>query len=463
MGDNSDQTRPNSFARAKSGGLSGDSVWRAPSSSRPLPSLFGGVRSNAKPGAALAAAAAASRSVPTPHAAAIKSRRAVSLQKVMDTGESNSVVGDDHEIVSNSSTGDSIGVATERSRSDGKLGEEADNPGDFKSYLEDEISTRERNLETTTEVFPSKDLAGEVEARNKMEQLRATRDEQDQLNATTSFSNSTVYLHLEDGSKNLGSDDGKDEMMATVSSDGDSKFMDVNDSCKMDLISSSRDDDYGKLEWNSTEMPLEEGDYLGKDLNSYEDDVAGSAIGGSGDACSISDISELVEERIEQLESERISKREQKKLRSTMKPLDLAEELEKKQASTGLHWEEGAAAQPMKLEGVRRGSTTLGYFDIDATNAITRTIASQAFRRDHGSPQVLALHLNYIAVGMAKGVIVVAPSRYSSYNTDNMDSKVSSFLLLFFLCVFGVLLSIVLSLSLSLSSQFLLLLVRHRY
>ena len=44
--------------------------------SRPFStSLFGGVRSNVKPGAALAAAAAASRSVPTPHAAAIKWRR----------------------------------------------------------------------------------------------------------------------------------------------------------------------------------------------------------------------------------------------------------------------------------------------------------------------------------------------------------------------------------------------------
>ncbi|KAJ9171579.1 hypothetical protein P3X46_014929 [Hevea brasiliensis] len=420
LGDNSDQTRPNSFTRVKSGGLSADSVWRASSSSRPLPSLFGGVRSNAKPGAALAAAAAASRSVPTPHAAAIKSRRAVSLRKVMDTGKSSSLVGDDHEIVSNSSTGDSVVAATERNRSDGKLAAEDDNAGDYQSALEDEISARDRNLETTTEVFPSKDLAGEVEAADKMEELRETSYEQD---ATTSISNSTVYLHLDDGSKNLGSDDRKDETIATVSSDEDSKFVDVNDSCEVDILSSSRDDDHGKCELNSTMMPLEEGDYLEKDLQSSKDDEAGITTGGGDDASSISEISELVEERIEQLESERIIKRAQKKLRSTMKPLELAEELEKRQASTGLHWEEGAAAQPMKLEGVRRGSTTLGYFDIDASNAITRTIASQAFRRDHGSPQVLAVHLNYIAVGMAKGVIVVAPSRYSSYSTDNMDSK----------------------------------------
>ena len=108
-----------------------------------------------------------------------------------------------------------------------------------------------------------------------------------------------------------------------------------------------------------------------------------------------------------------------------MKPLELAEELEKKHASTGLHWEEGAAAQPMRLEGVRRGSTTLGYFDIDEDNAITRTISSQAFRRDHGSPQALAVHTNYIAIGMSKGVILVVPSKYSGYNADHMDPKVT--------------------------------------
>ena len=43
----------------------------------------------------------------------------------------------------------------------------------------------------------------------------------------------------------------------------------------------------------------------------------------------------------------------------------------------------------MRLEGVRRGSTTVGYFDLVGDNAITRTISSQAFRRDHGSPQAL--------------------------------------------------------------------------
>ncbi|CAK9159063.1 unnamed protein product [Ilex paraguariensis] len=107
-----------------------------------------------------------------------------------------------------------------------------------------------------------------------------------------------------------------------------------------------------------------------------------------------------------------------------MKPLELAEELEKKQAFTGLHLEEGAAAQPMRLEGVHRGSTVLGYFDIDVNNTITRTISSEAFRRGYGSPQVVAVHLNFIAVGMPRGVIMVVPSKYSHHHADNMDTKV---------------------------------------
>lgn len=104
--------------------------------------------------------------------------------------------------------------------------------------------------------------------------------------------------------------------------------------------------------------------------------------------------------------------------------LQYAEELEKKHAFTGLHWEEGAAAQPMKLEGVHRGSTVLGYFSISTDNMITRTLCNPAFKRDHGTPQSLAVHLNYIAVGMSRGVIIVVPSKYSIHNVDNMDAKV---------------------------------------
>ncbi|XP_071937451.1 uncharacterized protein [Coffea arabica] len=112
-----------------------------------------------------------------------------------------------------------------------------------------------------------------------------------------------------------------------------------------------------------------------------------------------------------------------KSLHPCLTPLELAEELEKKQAFTGMYWEEGAAAQPMRLEGVRRGSTVLGYFDVDSNNAITRAISLQAFKQEHGFPSVLSVHLNYIAIGMSKGVILVFPSKYSPYHSDNMDSK----------------------------------------
>ncbi|KAL6967225.1 hypothetical protein U1Q18_033029 [Sarracenia purpurea var. burkii] len=102
----------------------------------------------------------------------------------------------------------------------------------------------------------------------------------------------------------------------------------------------------------------------------------------------------------------------QKKSGFSMKPLELAEELEKKHAFSGLDWESDIASQPMRLESVRKGLTALGYFDIDANNTITRTISSQAFRRDQGSALVMVVHLNYIAVEMSKGVILLVPTKY---------------------------------------------------
>jgi hypothetical protein len=209
-----------------------------------------------------------------------------------------------------------------------------------------------------------------------------------------------------------------DENAASVSKD---KFVEVSDSSEVDIINLNNVDSF------KDEAVKGEGNNLEENMDEVKDDGVGVfTIDDGDDASSMSDISELVEERIEQLESEMISKRAEKKRKSSLKPLELAEELEKKMAYTGLHWEEGAAAQPMRLEGVRRGSTSLGYFDVDSHNVITQTVGSQTFRRDHGSPQVLAVHLNYIAVGMSKGVIVVVPSRYSSHNDDNMDAKVTS-------------------------------------
>ncbi|KAK6121136.1 hypothetical protein DH2020_045124 [Rehmannia glutinosa] len=95
-------------------------------------------------------------------------------------------------------------------------------------------------------------------------------------------------------------------------------------------------------------------------------------------------------------------------------------------SSQQLAFPQVACEQPMRLEGVSRGSTVLGYFDVNPNNAITRTISSQAFRHDHGSPHVVAVHINYIAVGMSKGSIVVVPSKYTAHQVDNMDAKMTS-------------------------------------
>ncbi|KAF3627229.1 putative vacuolar protein sorting-associated protein 8 -like protein isoform X3 [Capsicum annuum] len=92
-----------------------------------------------------------------------------------------------------------------------------------------------------------------------------------------------------------------------------------------------------------------------------------------------------------------------------------------------MHLEEGASAQPMRLDRVHRSSNVLGYFDVDDNNTITKTLLSQAFRHKHGSSQVLAVHLNYIAVGTSKGSILVMPSRYSPHHVDNMDAKMLIF------------------------------------
>ncbi|OMO82357.1 hypothetical protein COLO4_23048 [Corchorus olitorius] len=359
-----ESSKPNPFTRI------GDPVWRvssssSSSSSKQLPTLFGGVRSNVKPGAALAAAAAASRSIPTPHAAAIKSRRAGSggvLQKVLDS--------DDYEV--SSLNGESAGVSSESSISGEKLEiddyNDTNKMGDFQS-----ADTHENDFDENS---------------NK---------------EVTELDNDTV----------------------SVSVDENPTIFDANDSDKRSVSPSPGVDQEKNIE-DLVMVDLER-ENIEDDIPTSEDGEEGANGGvdgrGYNDASSLSDISELVEERLEQLESERISKRSEKNSRAAMKPLELAEELEKKQASTGLHWEEGAAAQPMRLEGVKRGSTTLGYFDVDANNSITRTLSSQAFRRDHGSPQVLAVHLNFVAVGMTKGVIILVPIKYTSHHADSMDSK----------------------------------------
>ncbi|CAH2069296.1 unnamed protein product [Thlaspi arvense] len=358
----------------------------------PLPSLFAGVRSNVKPGAALAAAVAASRSVPTPHAAIIKSRRASSasselLQEVLGAGESVSNEDEEDQQVL-SSNGDSAGVATGSVSVDdfrslpGESRLEDEDDGVALASQENEARVRESQDSDITETL-------DYEANSKPDLVTAISAEEE-ATTTTESGNAAVEDVKDDSDGKCFAHSQSDD--AKVNTDEDSSVRDVKKDDSDMIIPDSKEEAGGDF------VP--------------------------DDGSSMSGISELVEERISELEKERINNREKLKSRSFRKQLVLAEEFEKKQAYTGLHWEEGAAAQPMRLEGVKIGSTNLGYFDVDADNIITRTISSQAFKRDHGSPQVLAVHLNFIAVGTSKGVIVVVPSKYSSDTADQMESKI---------------------------------------
>ncbi|KAG9149694.1 hypothetical protein Leryth_012420 [Lithospermum erythrorhizon] len=196
-------------------------------------------------------------------------------------------------------------------------------------------------------------------------------------------------------------------------------LIEENDSRKEVQLKSSEIPDEVKM--SDMDIGLESNE-LEEGLVTRSDDREDGDVGGD-ESTSNNDVVDMAEELSLQWESRRGTKTSQKRRESSLKLLELAEELEKKQAFTGLHWEEGAAALPMRLEGVRRGSDVLGYFDIDAHNFITQTIASEAFRRDHGSPQVLAVHFNYIAIGTSRGGVVVVSSKYTPHHADKMDTK----------------------------------------
>lgn len=426
------QSRPSSFSRVKPGEISDDPFRRV---SRPFPSLFRGVRSNAKPGAALAAAAAASRSIPTPHAAAIKSRRAGSgsFQKVLDSGELNSTIGDDSDISSNSDLG---GAGLQLTKSSEKSEEVEEKFDDAQSSVANHIDQLPENVEIfenkpeSSESIPSEHFENEAEVTTEVDNSKVGTGNADvELRNDSSSLVIEENINLDEYSAASCSNKIVNGIQASVSaSEPDSKtnmnsapFVDNNfhEKNSPSYIDTGDNEDGLKTASLETEELVNTSGCM-KDVKDELTDA------GNDDGSSISDVSELVKETLELLENERASRRAEKKGRSSKKPLEVAEELEKKHASTGLHWEEGAAAQPMRLEGVRRGSTTLGYFDINADNAITRVFSSHTFRREHGSPQVLAVHANYIAVGMTKGLIFVVPSRYNPYHADNMDGKVVS-------------------------------------
>lgn len=416
---------------SRSGDFSGESF--------SLPPLFGGVRSNAKPGDALAAAVAASRSITTPHAAAIKLRRASTrgLVKVVDTEELVSKSGGDSEVSGTDSEGLGVpidvlyGGGSEISLADKNLVEEEEKWDTFQAAqvevsrgfsLGDGIREGSPIIERPIEVAHVSEVTELGFDKLEEELCPSSEPEPEPEPHTVYHSSIEDGQNLDDNYTNLISNDGShDHINSSVSCENDdvsSTPIAARESIGVGIASSPGSDEGGKVEEDLSSAVVET---HGLDNIIPESEEGEASVSGS-------DVTELVEDINLQWESRRDGKWIGKKARVSMKPLELAEELEKKHSFTGLHWEEGAAAQPMRLEGVRRGSTVLGYFDIDTNNTITRSISSQAFRRDHGSPQVVAVHLNFIALGMSKGVIVVVPSKYSPHYADNMDAKVAFFI-----------------------------------
>ncbi|XP_073130734.1 uncharacterized protein [Henckelia pumila] len=382
-----------------------------------LPHLFGGglVKSNSKPGAALEAAAAASRSIPTPHSVAIKSMRATTgtLRSAVSDTSAIAVISDDL-LLSQSSVASSgtqnwcdagtdlegLGFSESREAEEVELekiqyakldsisgkadaGEEHSSGG---GVNEAEVLT---NFKTSTQVGDMDEvprIANEEEkcATSNFETLNSPPVENAKESVLDEVSEVTAEGFPSDI---IGEEDVTAQHLSVV--------VDLNMPC------GDEHKTRGEKSSDVSEVVSEHGD---QDFASSPTDVT--------DLVSPQDIEENGRKLL-------------KNSHSSLKPLDLAEEIEKKQAYTGLHYEEGAAAQPMRLEGVTKGSVVLGYFDVSADNAVSRMISPPSFRRDHGSPQVVAVHVNYIAVGMSKGTIFVISSKYSAHHIDNMNEKMT--------------------------------------
>ncbi|OEL18589.1 Vacuolar protein sorting-associated protein 8-like protein, partial [Dichanthelium oligosanthes] len=349
------------------------------SSSKPLPSLFRGVRPSPKPGAALAAAAAASRAVLTPHAAAIKSRRSLSapVEKLLDEGSGSEV--------------------SEELPSTGSLGAEVEEKGN--SEVVAEPTEQAASGSGSDELEEEKH--GEVEIEERSEPTKLV--EASTLNSVDAEDFSGHEETAEDGNV-VGTDQVRNQIGAVDEENaydqtGDGDYM---QSDPIESVSEESFDDDRQVERSGS---------------SIEDQVESESL-----------IDKVIEERMEQLEiSRKAEKNAEKKLKVSMKPLEWAEELEKRQASFGQHWEEGAAAQPMQLEGIGKGPPAIGYMQIEMDNPVTRAMSSPSFRQDHGSPQVLAVHRSYITMGTSKGVVIVIPSKYSIHQADDTDAKMLFF------------------------------------
>ncbi|CAL5060601.1 unnamed protein product [Urochloa decumbens] len=352
------------------------------SSSKPLPSLFRGVRPSPKPGAALAAAAAASRAVFTPHAAAIKSRRSVSapIEKLLEEG------------------------------SGSEVSEELPSTGSLEAELEEKENSEvvpeptEQTVSGSGTEDSEEEKHGEVEIEESSESMKLV--EASTLDSVAADDSSGHEQTAENG--NLVETDQVENQAAVVYEENayDQTGADnyAQSAKGMDPVESDSEESF------DDDREVDRSD------STIEDQVESDSL-----------IDKVIEERMEQLEISRKADKNAEKKQVSLKPLELAEELEKKQASFGQHWEEGAAAQPMQLEGIGKGPPAIGYMQIEMDNPVTRAMSSPSFRPDHGSPQVLAVHRSYIAMGTSKGAVIVIPSKYSVHQADDTDAKMLFF------------------------------------
>ncbi|KAK8969694.1 hypothetical protein KSP40_PGU002021 [Platanthera guangdongensis] len=350
------------------------------SSSRPFPSLLSSVRPKGKPGAALAAAAASSRSIPTPHAAAIKSKRASGesiLKIVLDEPKFSSVASSSVRVGGNENARSSTLSTLDGAPQELLKEEQLCNGKELSlSVIEDDTF---ENME--------EDFSYHVNGAQPSVQCEFKQDLEDLSHSMLASLDTDVVLNM------------------------NGNLLDAQDA-----------DPYAKNVFPINEAELV---ILGTEVDSFNNSVLSDGTScSSGEGSRIlSKIDNLVEIVNELGSTEGV----ENKSCTHLKPLDQAEELEKRKASSGLHWEEGAVAQPMRLEGIRRGPPAIGYLQMDLDNMITRSVSSQTFRHDYGLPHVLSVHINFIAVGTSKGIVLVFPSKYSPYHADNMDGKMLIF------------------------------------
>ncbi|KAM3306258.1 hypothetical protein P3S67_013128 [Capsicum chacoense] len=355
-----------------------------------LPPFFSGIiRSNSKPGDALAAAFAASQSIPAPRTTAIKSRKPSSgvLQRTLESDETAPIAS---PACTNIDVSDKSLDTFGRSEFSHEIGSK---------HIGSECNIKDQFQASQVQLNDTDNYGREASTADAGQDNMNTADADDVsvITQVESPSRTEKNLIFHD---NSGLDEiedrqveslfrGEDNVVSAESSE-EATTKEVLSSPVYETLSDEdlTKTDGAKLEHENV-IPQSKGKV--------------SSIGDETD--SLSDAASIIEEL----------------------PLELAEEDEKKQAFTAMHLEEGASAQPMRLDGVHRSSNVLGYFDVDDNNTITKTFLSQAFRHKHGSSQVLTVRLNYIAVGMSKGSILVMPSRYSPHHVDNMDAKMLIF------------------------------------